>query len=95
MAKLFPNPANELLNIEVETDKVLKFKIIDTQGKVWPENDTWPTCLKIYFQLSVRHQTSGVYWLQYQTHDGQIKTNSLQIRKQPRCLPLLWDFGVH
>ncbi len=80
-AKLFPNPANELLNAEFETEGAIKIKILDVQGKVWLEDNRRPDFLQKSVQLNVKHLSPGVYWLQYQTPEGYIRTSSFLIRK--------------
>lgn len=59
-AKLFPNPANEILNVEFEIAGAIKITIMDAQGKaIWK----WEGTTNGQVQIPLKYISSSLYRL--------------------------------
>jgi hypothetical protein len=67
---LFPNPATTTFSL-THPEHIQSVQIYDVQGRLQLRSASLP--------IDVRSMTSGVYWVQIETVDGQVKTEKLVV----------------
>ncbi len=78
--KLYPNPARDMLWVEVpQNRRVYSFKIIDLLGREILREDLLPQINT--HQLNISTLTSGIYWLVALDAEGQLLTSEKFFRK--------------
>ena len=74
--KIYPNPTNKILNIEIENSTFNKIELFDVYGKFiqkFEVNDTTKT-------INIEHLNSGVYFIQISNNEGNKVTKKLIIK---------------
>ncbi len=75
--KIYPNPADQELRIELPNHSIASIRMIDLSGKIWHERNTQSSTLTI----DVKLLPSGIYVLQLQTITGEQTTRKVLIQR--------------
>ena len=75
--KIYPNPADQELRIELPDLSISSIRMIDLSGKIWHERMTQSATLTI----DVTHLPTGIYALQLQTITGEQTTRKVLIQR--------------